>query len=140
MIRGGALAPLRRRMPYHQLADVVLVVHFAFLAFVVVGGALVLRWARVAWVHVPAAIWGVLIEFFGWICPLTPLEIALRHRAGEAAYTGGFIAHYITRVLYPEGLTRAIQVMLGILVLGLNGAIYAVMLVRARRARAFVLS
>ena len=133
MIRGGAVAPLRRRMPYHQLADVVLVVHFAFLAFVVVGGALVLRWARVAWVHVPAAIWGVLIEFFGWICPLTPLEIALRHRAGEAAYTGGFIAHYITRVLYPEGLTRAIQVMLGILVLGLNGAIYAVMLVRARR-------
>ena len=140
MIRGGAVAPLRRRMPYHQLADVVLVVHFAFLAFVVVGGALVLRWARVAWLHVPAAIWGVLIEFFGWICPLTPLEIALRHRAGEAAYTGGFIAHYITRVLYPEGLTRAIQVMLGILVLGLNGAIYAVMLVRARRARAFVLS
>ena len=135
MIGGGAVAPLRRRMPYHQLADVVLVVHFAFLAFVVVGGALVLRWARVAWVHVPAAIWGVLIEFFGWICPLTPLEIALRHRAGEAAYTGGFIAHYITRVLYPEGLTRAIQVMLGILVLGLNGAIYAVMLVRARRVR-----
>ena len=135
MIRGGAVAPLRRRMPYHQLADVVLVVHFAFLAFVVVGGALVLRWARVAWVHVPAAIWGVLIEFFGWICPLTPLEIALRHRAGEAAYTGGFIAHYITRVLYPEGLTRAIQVMLGILLLGLNGAIYAVMLVRARRVR-----
>jgi hypothetical protein len=96
---------------------------------------LVLRWPRVAWIHVPATIWGVLIEFFGWICPLTPLEIALRHRAGEAAYTGGFIAHYVTSVLYPNGLTRDIQVVLGILVLALNGGIYAVVLARPRRAR-----
>src|SRR6058998_2037367 len=135
MIRGGAIAPLRRRMPYHQLADVVLVVHFAFLAFVVVGGALVLRWARVAWLHLPAALWGVLIEFFGWICPLTPLEIALRHRAGEAAYSGGFVAHYIMRVLYPEGLTHGVQVVLGLLVLALNGIVYAAVVVRARRRR-----
>jgi hypothetical protein len=122
-------------MPYHQLADLILIVHFAFLVFVVAGGAFVLHWPRVAWVHVPAAIWGLLIEFFGWICPLTPLEIALRHRAGEAAYTGGFIAHYVTRVLYPNGLTREIQVMLGILVLALNGGIYALVLARARRVR-----
>ena len=120
-------------MAYHQFADLVLVVHFAFLAFVVAGGAFVLRWPRVAWVHVPAVIWGVLIEFFGWICPLTPLEIALRHRAGEAAYTGGFIAHYVMRVIYPDGLTRGIQVMLGILVLALNGGIYAAMIARGVR-------
>ena len=120
-------------MAYHQFADLVLVVHFAFLAFVVAGGAFVLRWPRVAWAHVPAVIWGVLIEFFGWICPLTPLEIALRHRAGEAAYTGGFIAHYVVRVIYPDGLTRGIQVMLGILVLALNGGIYAAMIAREVR-------
>ena len=120
-------------MAYHQFADLLLVVHFAFLAFVVAGGAFVLRWPRVAWAHVPAVIWGVLIEFFGWICPLTPLEIALRHRAGEAAYTGGFIAHYVMRVIYPDGLTRGIQVMLGILVLALNGGIYAAMIAREVR-------
>jgi len=120
-------------MAYHQFADLVLVVHFAFLAFVVAGGACVLRWPRVAWAHVPAVIWGVLIEFFGWICPLTPLEIALRHRAGEAAYTGGFIAHYVMRVIYPDGLTRGIQVMLGILVLALNGGIYAAIITREVR-------
>ena len=120
-------------MAYHQFADLVLVVHFAFLAFVVAGGAFALRWPRVAWAHMPAVIWGVLIEFFGWICPLTPLEIALRHRAGEAAYTGGFIAHYVMRVIYPDGLTRGIQVMLGILVLALNGGIYAAMIAREVR-------
>ena len=120
-------------MAYHQFADLVLVVHFAFLAFVVAGGAFVLRWPRVAWAHVPAVIWGVLIEFFGWICPLTPLEIALRHRAGEAAYTGGFIAHYVMRVIYPDGLTHGIQVMLGILVLALNGGIYGAMIAREVR-------
>ena len=120
-------------MAYHQFADLVLVVHFAFLAFVVAGGAFVLRWPRVAWAHVPAVSWGVLIEFFGWICPLTPLEIALRHRAGEAAYTGGFIAHYVMRVIYPDGLTRGIQVMLGILVLALNGGIYAALIAREVR-------
>ena len=120
-------------MAYHQFADLVLVVHFAFLAFVVAGGAFVLRWPRVAWAHVPAVIWGVLIEFFGWICPLTPLEIALRHRAGEAAYTGGFIAHYVMRVIYPDGLTHGIQVMLGILVLALNGGIYAAIITREVR-------
>ena len=130
---GGGVAALWRRMAYHQFADLVLVVHFAFLAFVVAGGAFVLRWPRVAWAHVPAVIWGVLIEFFGWICPLTPLEIALRHRAGEAAYTGGFIAHYVMRVIYPDGLTRGIQVMLGILVLALNGGIYAAMIAREVR-------
>lgn len=117
------------------LADLVLVAHFAFLAFVVAGGVLVLRWPKLAWLHLPAVIWGALIEFSGWICPLTPLENDLRHRAGEAGYTGGFIAHYVTRVLYPDGLTRGVQVVLGLLVLALNAAIYGTMLARARRNR-----
>src|SRR3989442_3690705 len=116
------------------LANLVVLVHFAFLLFVSIGALAVLRWRWLAWVHVPAAIWGVLIEFSGWICPLTPLENALRERAGEPAYSGGFIAHYILRVLYPEGLTRGVQVVLGILVLGLNAAIYAILGTRHRRA------
>src|SRR5262245_23194254 len=124
------------QMPYHQLADLVVLVHFAFLTFVVAGGAFVLRWPKVAWAHVPAVIWGALIEFFGWICPLTPLEIGLRLRAGEAAYAGGFITHYMMRVLYPEGLTRRIQLVLGAVVLLINGAVYAVLMARARRRHA----
>jgi hypothetical protein len=119
-------------MLYRLLADLIVVVHFSFMLFVVAGGALVLRWPKVAWVHVPALIWGALIEFFGWVCPLTPLEVALRHRGGEAAYTGGFIAHYLVSVLYPEGLTRGIQVGLGVLVLALNGVVYAACAARAR--------
>ena len=122
-------------MPYRFLADLIVVVHFAFLLFVVTGGLFALRWPKTAWVHVPAAVWGALIEFFGWICPLTPLEIALRHRGGEAAYTGGFIAHYVMSVLYPDGLTRGIQVVLGVLVVALNGLVYAGLVTRARRRR-----
>jgi len=123
-------------MPYRLLADLIVVVHFAFLLFVVTGGAFALRWPRLAWVHVPAAVWGTLIEFSGWVCPLTPLEVALRHRGGEAAYTGGFIAHYVMSVLYPDGLTRGIQVVLGMLVLALNGVVYAVLAARLRSHRA----
>jgi hypothetical protein len=123
-------------MLYRLLADLIVVVHFAFLLFVVTGGVFALRWPKAAWVHVPAALWGAMIEFFGWVCPLTPLEIVLRHRGGEAAYTGGFIAHYVMSVLYPEGLTRGIQVALGALVLVLNGVVYAVLAPRARRRAA----
>ena len=122
-------------MPYRLLADLIVIVHFAFLLFVVAGGVVTLRWPKVAWVHLPAALWGALIELFGWACPLTPLEVELRHRGGEAAYTGGFVAHYVMSVLYPEGLTRAIQVALGVLVLAFNGVLYAVWAARARRAR-----
>src|SRR3990172_7307050 len=89
---------------YSILADLVLVAHLAFLLFVVLGGLLVLRWPRVVWLHVPCALWGVTTEFAGLGCPLTPLEIALRHRAGETGYAGDFIAHYITATLYPAGL------------------------------------
>lgn len=121
-------------MIYRGLADLILVVHLAFVLFVVLGGLLVLRWPRVAWLHLPAAIWGVLIEYTGWICPLTPLENSLRVRGGEAGYSGGFIQHYIQPVLYPAGLTRATQIVLGSLVLIVNLTAYAVVMSRVRKS------
>ena len=92
-----------------------------------------MRWPWVAFLHVPAAIWGVLIEYAGWICPLTPLENSFRVRGGEAGYTGGFIEHYIQPVLYPAGLNRTTQFVLGTLVLLVNVGAYAMILSRSRR-------
>ena len=111
-------------MVYRILADLVVLAHFAFVVFVIAGVLLLLhsRWWAV--LHVPAFLWGALIEFRGWICPLTPLENALRARAGQAGYTGGFIEHYITPILYPAGLTRRIEVVLGALVLVGNLLLY----------------
>ncbi len=109
---------------YRLLADLVVLVHFCFVLFVILGGMLVLRWKRVAWVHLPAATWGAIVEFMGWICPLTPLEIWLRVMAGQSGYQTGFIAHYLLPVLYPQNLTRDTQIWLGVLVLCLNLAIY----------------
>ena len=119
-------------MIYRALADLVLLVHLAFVLFVVLGGLLVLRWPWLAWLHIPAAIWGVLIEYSGWICPLTPLENSLRVKGGEAGYAGGFIQHYIQPVLYPAGLTRSTQLVLGSLALIVNLAAYAFVLSRLR--------
>jgi hypothetical protein len=118
---------------YRALADLILALHLVFVLFVVLGELLVLRWPRAAWLHVPAAIWGVLIEFTGWICPLTPLENSLRTRGGEAGYNGGFIEHYVQPLLYPAGLTRSTQVVLGSLVLVLNLTAYGIALSRMRR-------
>ena len=112
-------------MTYHLLADLVVVAHVAFVAFVVVGGYLALRWRRLAWLHVPAALWGALIELTGWICPLTPLESALRRLAGEAGYRGGFIEHYILPVLYPVHYTVGLRLALAAVVVLLNGVAYA---------------
>ena len=120
-------------MWYGLLADLVVVVHAAFVAFVVFGGLIVLRHPRVAWFHVPAAAWGVLIEFTGGVCPLTPLENSLRLRGGETGYSGGFIDNYLIPLLYPAGLTRNTQLALGALALALNVAVYAVFLARRRR-------
>lgn len=123
-------------MLYSVLADAVLIVHLAFVIFVVLGAVLVLRWPRWAWLHLPAALWGAFIEFSGRICPLTPLENSLRIQGGEAGYSGGFIDHYITALIYPGGLTRPMQVLLGILVISLNVAFYALAVRRWRRSRA----
>jgi len=117
---------------YRALADLVLVVHLAFVLFVVLGGLLVVRWTWLAWLHIPAAAWGVLIEFTGWICPLTPLENSFRTRGGEAGYAGGFIQHYIQPSLYPAGLTRSTQIVLGSVALILNLAAYAIVVSRLR--------
>ena len=120
-------------MLYHWLATAVVVVHATFVAFVVVGGFLALRWRWIPWIHVPAAVWGTLIELAGWICPLTPLENSLRARAGETGYAGGFIEHYILRTLYPEGLTRNIQFALAGVVLVVNAIAYTLVVRRSRR-------
>src|SRR5688572_33325103 len=111
-------------MLFARLADLVVVVHAMFVAFVVLGGFLVLRRPRLAWLHIPVAVWGVLIEFAGWICPLTPLENMLRARGGQAGYEGGFVDHYIIPVLYPQALNRNIQYALGFFVLVVNAVAY----------------
>ena len=111
-------------MIHRLLADAVLVLHLGFILFVVLGGFLVLRRPRLAWLHVPVFLWGAAIEFGGWICPLTPLEKWLRELGGEGAYSGGFIEHYLTALIYPEGLTRNIQLLIGAGVLAINAAIY----------------
>lgn len=115
------------------LADLILVVHGAFIVFAVGGGLLTLRWRRVAWIHLPAAAWAAAVMAMGWICPLTPLENRLRQTAGEVGYEGGFIEHYIVPMIYPGGLTREIQMVLGAMVVGVNGVIYATVWLRTRR-------
>ncbi len=117
-------------MVYRFLADLVLVAHFAFVVFAVVGALLVLRWRWVVWLHLPAVVWAVLIEFAGWICPLTPLENWLRELGVSAGYESGFVEHYILPVLYPGGLTREVQIVLGLLVLAVNIGIYGWLLRR----------
>lgn len=114
-------------------ADLVVVVHFAFVLFVGLGGLLVWRWPRIAWAHLPAVAWGAWIEFANWPCPLTPLENRLRAQAGGPTYETTFIEHYLLPVLYPEGLTRDVQLMLGALVLLVNAVVYAVLLRRRLR-------
>lgn len=114
-------------------ADAVLILHLAFIAFVVLGGSLVLRWPRLAWVHLPAVVWGALVEVAGWICPLTPLEDFLRRAAGEEAYAGDFLERHLLALIYPGGLTRELQMMLAVLVVAVNAVFYGVMIVRMRR-------
>jgi Protein of Unknown function (DUF2784) len=120
------------RMLFRLLADATVVLHLLFVAFVVCGGLLVLRWRRVAWVHVPAVAWGAWIEFAGWICPLTPLENWLRARGGAATYTTSFVERYLLPVLYPASLSRDVQWTLGLLVILLNGIVYAVVMLSRR--------
>lgn len=112
-------------MLYQLLADAVVLLHFAFVAFVMLGGLLVLRWPKVAWLHLPMAAWGAFVELGLHYCPLTPLENRLRERGGLATYEDDFIAHYIVPVIYPPGLTPGIQLFLGILLVGGYMVVYA---------------
>ena len=123
-------------MLYRFLADTTAFAHFAFVLFVALGGLLVLRWRKLAWLHLPAAIWGALIEVMNWECPLTRYENMFRARAGMQGYSEGFIAHYIYRLIYPAGLTRGVQLAIAVIVLVINTAVYAkVFPIRIRRSR-----
>jgi hypothetical protein len=110
---------------YATLADLTLALHLAFILFVVLGALIVARWPRTVWLHLPAAIWGVAIELAGWICPLTPLENALRSRAGEQGFSGSFVGHYLLPIIYPTGLTRDVQYVLAGCIVVVNLLIYA---------------
>lgn len=122
-------------MKYRLLADAVVLLHLAFVLFVLLGGLLVLRWPRLAWVHLPVVAWGAGIEFLGAICPLTPLENHWRRLAGEEGYAGGFVEHYVIALLYPSGLTHGMQVALGGMVLAVNAGIYLAVWRRRKRRR-----
>ncbi len=122
-------------MLFQALADLVVVVHFGFIVFALLGALLALRWPGVLWVHAPAAIWAVAIELGGWICPLTPLENRLRSAGGAAGYPGGFIEHYLLPVIYPPGLTREVQIVLGLGLLAVNALVYRAVWRRWRRRR-----
>lgn len=111
-------------MPYAVLADAVLILHLCFILFVVLGGLLALRWPWAAWLHLPAAAWGTLVEVMGWICPLTPLEVAFRRAAGQAAYDTTFVERYLVPLVYPSTVTREMQMVLGALVVAVNVAVY----------------
>lgn len=113
-----------KRMTYQIAATTIALLHFAFIAFVFLGGLLVLKWPRLGWVHVPAVVWGVLIEFFGWWCPLTKWENYFLREAGRAGYDTGFVAHYIMPVIYPPGLTRGMEIAIGLIVLIINVSVY----------------
>ncbi len=117
------------------LADLVLVCHLGFILFAVGGALLALRWPRVLWIHAPTALWAVLVELQGWVCPLTPLEDALREAAGERAREGDFVERHLLPVVYPPGLTREVQVALGGAVLVANAGLYGLVWRRHRRGR-----
>ena len=125
------------RLPvlHRVLADGVLVVHAAFVAFAILGACLVLRWRWLAWLHIPAVCWGAVVEFTGWVCPLTPLENSLRHAGGSAGYSGDFIEHYLFPLLYSTTLTRDDQIAFGVALLLVNLAIYGFVLYRFRLRR-----
>lgn len=122
-------------MVYRILADMVVLVHFGFVLFAVLGGLLAFRRWKMVWIHIPVAAWAVLVEWAGWICPLTPLENMLRMKGGEAGYAGGFVEHHVMPVLYPEDLTRTVQIVLGVCVLLLNAAIYWRLVATRRRQK-----
>jgi len=125
-------------MIYRLLADIVVLIHVAFVIYVVFGGLLVLKRRWTVWLHLPAVFWAAFVEFSNSICPLTPLENMLRNLAADSVYQTGFIEHYILPVLYPAALSENTQVILGITVLIINTVIYGFVWMRSgfrRRSR-----
>lgn len=117
------------------VADIIVLAHLGFILFVALGGILVVKWGKVAFLHLPCALWGMLIAWGGWICPLTPLEMHFRQLAGQAGYTGRFVDHYVMPIVYPEGLTRGMQIAFGVTILTVNLLVYARVLVKRTRRR-----
>lgn len=117
------------------LADLLVLFHFFFVLFVTFGGIFILKSPKVVFFHLPALLWGILIEFSGWICPLTPLENLLRRMGGEAGYEGAFIEHYIIPILYPAELTRELQIGFGVALIAVNGLFYGLLIARIRRIK-----
>ncbi|MFP5399858.1 MAG: DUF2784 domain-containing protein [Gammaproteobacteria bacterium] len=115
------------------LADAVLALHALFIVWVAAGALAVWRWPRLAWLHLPALAWGLWIEASGGLCPLTPLEVALRRAAGEQGYVGGFVEHYVAALVYPAGLTREAQWVLAAVLALVNAGLYGAMVRRRRR-------
>ncbi|MBA1149230.1 DUF2784 domain-containing protein [Ectothiorhodospiraceae bacterium WFHF3C12] len=122
-------------MPWSTLADAVLLLHLAFVAFVLFGALLCLRWPRLAWVHVPCAAWSVWVNLAGWYCPLTPLEITLRRAAGEGFYEGSFIAHYLAPLVYPRALSPTLILAMAGAIAAWNALLYALVYWRHGRRR-----
>lgn len=122
-------------MWYLLAANIIVILHLLFVVFVVLGGLLVFKWRWVVFLHIPAAVWGTLIEFQGWVCPLTPLEQKLRQAGGETGYAGGFIEHYIGPILYPAGLSSEMRIALGILLILINMVIYGWLITRYFKGR-----
>lgn len=116
------------------LADLIVLLHFSFVLFVIFGGLLILKWRRVVWLHLPAVVWGAMIEFTGWICPLTPLENWLREFGDGNRYESGFLDHYVIPLLYPAHLTREWQILLGSAVIVINFTIYFVVFFQTRKS------
>lgn len=123
-------------MFYAIAAELVVIFHFAFIVFAVLGALLALKWRRVIYFHLPAMGWAALVMFNGWICPLTPLEKYLRGLAGQAAYEGDFIAQYLLPIIYPAGLTREMQIGFGVLVILINAGTYVFLYWKKQKANA----
>ena len=117
------------------LADVILVCHFLFILFVIFGGVLLFISKKIVFLHIPAVIWGMSIEFFGWICPLTPWENRLRQAGNSSGYSGGFIEHYLVPIIYPDELTRNMQFCFGLTVLLINIFVYAVVIIKEDKGK-----
>jgi len=121
-------------MPYQLLADLVLILHFGFVVFAAFGGLLVLWRPRILWLHLPALLWGVVVQWADWVCPLTPLENVLRLRGGGEVFAGGFIERFVSHILYPENLTLELRYLLGLLLIAVNLAIYGYVLAARSRS------
>lgn len=120
---------------YGLLAGSFLALHFAFILFALFGGLVAIRYPGASWLHLPALFWGLAVEWADWTCPLTPLENALRQRAGQPGYAGGFIEHWIMELLYPQGLTPEMRYALGLVLAALNVAVYTHVISSRRKAR-----